>query len=179
MSVENTVNLIKQNAANSKILVIGDVMLDEYLFCSANRISPEAPVPVTKVENRDFKAGGAANVAVNISNLGSQTTLIGILGDDKNAGLIRTILKNRNVSYEFVIDESAPTICKTRVISAGQQMIRIDQENVYSEDASKKLIDKTVQLMKNFDLIVISDYAKGSLKNIKTIFEFSKQYNKK
>lgn len=179
MSIKNSISLIKQNATNSKILVVGDVMLDEYLFCTANRISPEAPVPVTKIKSREFRAGGAANVAVNISNLGAQTTLIGVVGIDKNAGLIETILKERNVNYELIIDETVSTICKTRVISEGQQMIRIDQEDILSQDTAEKLANKVIQIIKDFDLIVISDYAKGSLKQIQTIFKFANEYNKK
>lgn len=153
-----------------KVLVIGDVMVDKYLWGEVTRISPEAPVPVVKLKKTSFIAGGAANVAANIAGLGATAYLIGIVGNDAEGQNFAEVLEKTDVSAEYIVKSvSRPTTVKTRIIAHNQQIARLDQES--SEDPTEAEED---QLWHNFqdraaeaDILVISDYAKGVLsKNI-------------
>ena len=123
-----TINL--NNFQNIKALVIGDLMIDEYLWGSMDRISPEAPVPVVHVQETDDRPGGAANVAVNLASLGAGTRLIGVVGEDAAADTLEKILGGQGIHCDFARVGDRPTITKTRVQSRGQQLIRLDQEKV-------------------------------------------------
>src|SRR3954467_7947173 len=112
-----------------RVLVLGDVMLDEYLIGDVRRISPEAPVPIVDVHSRTHVPGGAANVASNITSLGGFPVLIGIVGTDESADHLRSVLATNGVSSEWLIKANErPTITKTRIVSGQQQIVRLDRE---------------------------------------------------
>jgi D-beta-D-heptose 7-phosphate kinase/D-beta-D-heptose 1-phosphate adenosyltransferase len=115
--------------SKTRVVVAGDVMLDQYLFGATSRISPEAPVPVVHVQQTDDRPGGAANVAVNLASLGVKTCLIGAVGNDAAASTLETLLQAQGIDCDFARVSDRPTITKTRVQSRGQQLIRLDQEN--------------------------------------------------
>ena len=146
------------------ILVVGDVILDRYLYGKTRRISPEAPVPVVKVDRSEERPGGAANVAANIRGLGLDVQLIGITGDDEFADTLLHKLEDSGVSCDFVRQKDFPTITKIRVLSQNQQLLRLDYEEDSEEvDASalRVLFQKYIQGSR---VVILSDYAKGSLK---------------
>jgi D-beta-D-heptose 7-phosphate kinase / D-beta-D-heptose 1-phosphate adenosyltransferase len=148
---------------DKRILVFGDVILDRYIFGNVNRISPEAPVPVVKVSNEEFRAGGAGNVAVNIDKLGSVGLLMGITGNDIYAD---EILKLKPVNNLIHKSPSNQTLVKTRVISQRQQIVRIDREEpiqVTPELENQIISTLTPFTKKDLHGIVVSDYAKGTL----------------
>ena len=141
-----------------KIAVIGDVMLDEYIFGSVSRINPEAPVPVLEFGRREYRLGGAANVANNIFALGGHCVLIGRIGKDKK---IKKILNEKNIHFDFIEDESLTTIIKTRMMAGTQQLLRLDNEK--KTPITSKDVKKIVKKVRNVDIIIISDYAKGMI----------------
>lgn len=151
-----------------KVLIIGDVMLDRFWWGTVTRISPEAPVPIIKLEKTSLAAGGAANVAANVAGLGAQPFLIGVIGDDDEARLLPDVLNSRQVSDEFLIClPTRQTTVKTRIIAHNQQIARLDQEsreqiNSAEEEKIWKIYDK---LLKKSDVVIISDYNKGMLTN--------------
>ena len=151
--------------SKTHVVVAGDVMLDRYLFGSTGRISPEAPVPVVHVQETDDRPGGAANVAVNLASLGVTTRLVGVVGNDDAADSLRSILKSREIQCHFHTVEDRPTITKTRVQSRGQQLIRLDQEDVAAlpGDEVVKVLRNSI---KNAGAVVLSDYAKGALADV-------------
>jgi rfaE bifunctional protein kinase chain/domain len=147
-----------------RILVIGDVMLDHYIWGDATRISPEAPVPVIDIARDSWSAGGAANVAVNIAGLGARCTVYGFIGADAAGERLRSILKERGVDA-IGSPGDGMTIVKTRVMVQHQQLCRLDRESAprsYASDAASagKLLADAV---KNCDAVILSDYAKGLL----------------
>ena len=141
-------------------------MLDRYLFGSTGRISPEAPVPVVHVHETDDRPGGAANVAVNLASLGAGTRLVGLVGRDAAADALQSILEKRGIQCDFQAVDDRPTITKTRVQSRGQQLIRLDQEDVapLSNDGVGSRLSKA---LKGAGAIVLSDYGKGALADVK------------
>jgi D-beta-D-heptose 7-phosphate kinase/D-beta-D-heptose 1-phosphate adenosyltransferase len=161
------INQKKINFNNKKVLIVGDVILDKYVFGSVNRISPEAPVPVIRVKNRSEVLGGAANVAHNIVSLGGQVHLFGLIGEDDTGELIIDLLTKSKVSSSLY--KKLPyTISKTRIIGEHQQIARIDSEpeNFVLEDVdSSSILNDLTELVSRFDCLVISDYAKGLLSN--------------
>ena len=147
------------------MLVVGDVMLDRYVFGGTSRISPEAPVPVVHVQQNDDRAGGAANVASNLARLGVTTTLLGIVGDDDEANALRSAMEKCGVDCSFTVANGWPTITKTRVQSRGQQLIRIDREQPVTV-GSEQLTSALIRQLKSADAVVLSDYGKGSLSDV-------------
>lgn len=155
---------IISNFKDAKILVIGDLILDEFLWGDVSRISPEAPVPVVWVRNESFMPGGASNVANNIRSLGANVYLSGVIGDDEHGAILKGELGQRGVNVEGVlIDESRPTTLKTRVVAHHQQVVRIDKEKVdhLSSDIISKIINYTKAIIDDMDAIIIEDYGKG------------------
>ncbi len=149
-----------------KVLIVGDVMLDRYWWGSVRRISPEAPVPVVKLERTSVAAGGAANVAANVVGLGAETFLIGIVGYDAEATILAKILNNSNISAQYLISlENRQTSVKTRIIAHSQQVVRLDQENTtpITEIEAENIFEKIEQVFEEADIVIISDYAKGFL----------------
>ena len=150
-------------ATRPHILVIGDIMLDQYVAGNVTRISPEAPVPVVKVDREWSTLGGAGNVAANVASLGGKATLLGLIGSDASAGTILDSCSNLGIT-SAVIQGTQQTIVKTRVVS-GQQIVRFDREEelVWSELQLKELSSKLESLIPGSDVILLSDYAKGTL----------------
>ncbi len=163
------------NFNNITISVLGDVMLDRYLFGKSDRISPEAPVPVVNISKTEDRAGGAANVAVNLNQLGIQTNLIGLLGDDEEGKILESILFGAGVSFHLKKIRSTNTTIKTRIQSRGQQLIRFDKdsysnESFFSEDEINKIII-------NSHALIVSDYEKGATIGIEKILKFCRENN--
>jgi rfaE bifunctional protein kinase chain/domain len=149
-----------------KVLVVGDVMLDRYWWGDVDRISPEAPVPVVKLNKTTTIAGGAANVAANVAGLGAQPFLVGIVGDDEEAKLFPEVLKTSMVSAEFLVEcTGRPTTVKTRVVAHSQQIVRLDQEtdSPISTDEEASVWKVLEELLDTIDIVIVSDYAKGLL----------------
>jgi len=148
-----------------KVLIVGDVMLDRYWWGSSERISPEAPVPVVRLNKTSLVAGGAANVAANVAGLGAQPFLVGAVGDDAEAGLLHELLTASGINPEFLLNiKNRPTTVKTRVIAHSQQVVRIDRESnlEITEKEEEILWRKIKNTLKKTDIVIISDYAKGS-----------------
>ncbi len=150
--------------SDTRILVVGDLILDHYIWGTVNRVSPEAPVPVVHVNSESYRMGGAANVYHNIGTLGGQVELCGVIGDDSYG---KQILKDiRNISKQrtgIFIDRSRPTIKKTRVIAHNQQIVRYDveQREKIASSIERKIIRHVDSRLPDLSCIVISDYAKG------------------
>lgn len=156
-------SLIVPDFASVKALVAGDLMLDRYWFGPTSRISPEAPVPVVKVTQTEVRAGGAANVAVNLASLGARTILTGVIGRDADGGALRQLLGERGVRLELVESARCPTITKLRVLSRNQQLIRLDTEDHFEAadaEALTALVDRQAQ---DASVCILSDYGKGTL----------------
>ena len=148
-----------------KVLVIGDIMLDTYYEGDASRISPEAPVPVVKIERKRNMLGGAGNVARNITSLGSDCTIISLVGEDYHGKIIKNLLEEANVRPILLEDEERLTTVKSRIFARNQQMIRYDEETVkaVSDPIKSTLKQKIAENIKNSNVIVLSDYGKGFL----------------
>lgn len=165
-----------------KVLVVGDVMLDRYWWGSVNRISPEAPVPVVKLDKRTLSAGGAANVAANIAGLGAKPLLVGIIGDDEGGKELCQVMERINVSTEHLIKFAGrPTTVKTRIVAHHQHVVRIDDENVspLNHDEITYLKENVLSLLSATDVLLLSDYAKGTLSQefLKDIISAAKEKN--
>lgn len=154
----------------TKILVVGDVMLDEYWSGDAGRISPEAPVPVVKISKKEIRAGGAANVALNIAALGGEAHIMGVIGDDHYGSQLSSLLTQKSISADWVYSPSG-TICKLRVLSQHQQLIRMDFEKSISAESAQQLSEKVVDMVAKYDVLVVSDYAKGSLQSVEAMIK--------
>lgn len=152
-----------------RILVVGDLMLDQYSFGPTSRISPEAPVPVVRVTETEARAGGAANVAVNLSSLGAVTTVAGIVGKDANATVLRELLESQGVQTALAESADRPTITKLRVLSRNQQLLRLDTEEVYAADDASKVAGVLKNELASNDICILSDYAKGTLGDVSAL----------
>lgn len=166
-----------------KIAVVGDMMLDEYLIGKVNRISPEAPVPIVNIEEERFVLGGASNVANNLKTLDSQVLVYGVIGNDDNGDKFIRELDSKGIdSMGIVKDNTRPTIIKSRVLSQGQQLLRLDWEKStnISENIQNKIIENLEKNIEDIDAILLSDYNKGVLTDYvsKKIIEVAKKYNK-
>ncbi|KXK06936.1 MAG: D-heptose-7- phosphate 1-kinase,D-heptose-1-phosphate adenylyltransferase [Acidobacteria bacterium OLB17] len=154
------------NFQNTTVAVIGDVMLDRYWWGSVNRISPEAPVPVVKIERMTLAAGGAANVAANIAAYGAACRLVGVIGDDDAGTQTREVLRSAGVSdSDLVVSTGRPSTVKTRLVAHSQQVARIDQEDESrcSHQVEAEILDRISSAVEAADVVVLSDYAKGVL----------------
>jgi D-beta-D-heptose 7-phosphate kinase/D-beta-D-heptose 1-phosphate adenosyltransferase len=147
----------------ARVLVVGDVMLDRYWHGATSRISPEAPVPVVHVRQSEERAGGAANVALNIAALGVQTRLLGVTGDDEAATSLEALLNSAGIDCQFQKIGDTPTVTKLRVISRHQQLIRLDFEDGFDAIDTDALQAQYQQALEHCDVVVLSDYGKGTL----------------
>jgi rfaE bifunctional protein kinase chain/domain len=157
-------NQIFSHWGGHKILILGDVMLDEYLWGNVSRISPEAPVPVVEILRESIKLGGAANVALNIKTLGDEPVLVGVIGKDKNGERMREALSSVQIPDEGIfVESSRQTTIKTRVIAHSQQVVRTDRED--TEEMSLELTERIIDLVRRkigeIQALIISDYGKG------------------
>ncbi|HVG17791.1 MAG TPA: D-glycero-beta-D-manno-heptose-7-phosphate kinase [Blastocatellia bacterium] len=149
-----------------RIVVLGDVMLDEFIWGRVRRISPEAPVPVVEVERQTLALGGAGNVVSNLVALGASPAPVGIVGDDTDAGRLRSAFDRLGVSTDgLVVDAARPTTLKMRIIAHNQQVVRADRESraVISEEIEGRLVARLLSRMEMADALVVSDYNKGLL----------------
>jgi rfaE bifunctional protein kinase chain/domain len=149
-----------------KVLIVGDVMLDRYCWGSVSRISPEAPVPIVRLEKTTVAAGGAANVAANVVGLGAETFMVGVVGDDSEAKILAEILEKMNISADYLFSiRNRQTSVKTRIIAHSQQVVRLDAENTapISENEVEKIFENIERVFEESDIVIVSDYAKGFL----------------
>ncbi|MCB8890649.1 bifunctional D-glycero-beta-D-manno-heptose-7-phosphate kinase/D-glycero-beta-D-manno-heptose 1-phosphate adenylyltransferase HldE [Vreelandella malpeensis] len=164
---------------HARVLVVGDVMLDRYWHGSTSRISPEAPVPVVRVEGADDRPGGAANVALNIAALGAQVALAGVVGDDEHAALLKEQLDTANVSTHFQVSPGIPTITKLRVMSRNQQLLRLDFEQSLAGVETDELLAQVDAALFEADVMILSDYGKGTLNQVERLIEMAKAQGKR
>jgi rfaE bifunctional protein kinase chain/domain len=148
---------------NKRVLVIGDIILDHYIWGRVSRISPEAPVPVVEVTRESFLLGGAANVVHNIVSLGARASVVGIIGEDMAGEALRSMLDQKGVDCSGLFIENRPTTVKTRVIAHNQQVVRFDREDSKYVDGRilKALLTHISSALKETDAVIISDYRKG------------------
>jgi D-beta-D-heptose 7-phosphate kinase/D-beta-D-heptose 1-phosphate adenosyltransferase len=167
----------------AKVLVVGDLILDEFIWGNVSRISPEAPVPVVWVDSENFMPGGASNVANNIRSLGGEVFLSGVVGEDSRGEVLESLLRKKGIHCAGILaDKSRPTIQKTRVIAHHQQVVRIDREIVHplSEALVKELIGFIQDRIKEVDALIIEDYGKGVIvpRLVEASVKAAKKYKK-
>lgn len=169
----------REDIARCRILVVGDVMLDRYWFGSVNRISPEAPVPVVNIESETEKAGGAANVALNINALGAQVTLLSCVGCDEASVKLRFLMQDAGVDVLFQEDVTLQTMVKLRVVARQQQVLRIDFEKKPDHEVLVRMLADYKSQLSNHDVVVFSDYGKGGLTHIEKMIGIACSAGKK
>lgn len=160
---------------SAKVLVVGDIILDQYIYGETHRLSPEAPVPIVRVTETEERAGGAANVAVNVSSLDVSVQLLGITGKDESSARLEKILIEKGVECHFIYQDDFPTITKQRVLSRHQQLIRLDYEKEANSIDTEPLIEKYLELIESVDVIILSDYAKGSLDKVQILIKHARE----
>jgi D-beta-D-heptose 7-phosphate kinase/D-beta-D-heptose 1-phosphate adenosyltransferase len=158
---------ITKEFAKARVLVLGDVMLDQYWWGTVDRISPEAPVPVVRLDRTTIAAGGAANVAMNVAGLGAKPILMGGVGDDVEARLLIGHLNERGISSEYLKTLARPTSVKTRIVAHGQHVVRIDKEKLMPLAAKEEdaVVRSALDVVDLVDAVIVSDYAKGFVTN--------------
>lgn len=167
------------NTASSRVLVVGDVMLDRYWFGEVSRISPEAPVPIVHVRKTEERPGGAANVARNIASLGGQATLLSVVGDDEPGRALADLLAAENVATHFHKDASLPTTVKLRVIGRQQQLMRIDFETPPSREVLEDKLGDFEAMVDAHNVVILSDYGKGGLTHVTKMIDAAKRHGKR
>lgn len=152
-----------QKLAGKSVMIIGDVMLDQYIFGAVERISPEAPVPVVMVDRHEYRLGGASNVARNIASLGGQCVLMGLLGEDEEGKRVKSLLRKHGIADCCLVQRDGPTTTKTRVIAQQQQVVRIDRENAHLNWMQERtsMLEAVAEQIKACAVVIISDYGKG------------------
>lgn len=163
--LQRVIREIEHRWTSKRLLVVGDVMLDKYIWGEVGRISPEAPVPVVRGMHQNDKPGGAANVAMNVARLGAQATVVGFTGGDENEKQLAACLLANGIEPHFVVTSDFPTITKTRILGGQQQMLRLDFERTGAREpaAHDQLIEQALALLPRCDALVLSDYAKGAI----------------
>jgi len=164
--------------SKTRLLVVGDVMLDRYWFGDTGRISPEAPVPVVQVAKIDERLGGAANVARNASALGAKTTILGVIGQDEAGKRVEQLLQESGVQSQLQADSKVPTTVKLRVIARQQQLIRLDFEETPGQNSLDEKLKRFESLLPQVDVVILSDYGKGALEQVSAMIALAKA-NKK
>jgi len=163
----------------TRLLIVGDVMLDRYWFGDVSRISPEAPVPVVKVDHSEERPGGAANVARNAAALGAQVGLLSVVGDDEAGASLKRLMAAGNIAASLLVDPAIDTTVKLRVIARQQQLLRIDFETAPSHEVLRaKLIEFEARLPQ-CDAVILSDYGKGGLTHIGDMIRLAREAGKK
>ena len=166
------------DTSKARILVVGDVMLDRYWFGDVDRISPEAPVPVVRVQRTEERPGGAANVARNGSALGATVSVLSVVGDDEAAVVLGRLVSEAGVRSLMQKDAALSTTIKLRVLGRQQQLLRIDFENTPSENVLKAKLDSYKQELANHDVVVLSDYGKGGLTLVQDMIDLARAAGK-
>lgn len=160
----NRINRVVESIGQARVLILGDIMIDEYMIGSVERISPEAPVPVVEIESERVLLGGAANVAANVRALEDEPILIGLVGQDEAAGKLSGLLSQKGISSAYLVtDPNRPTTVKTRVIAHSQQVVRVDRETreAVAGKLEEKIFSQVSDLSSTIGGIIISDYGKG------------------
>lgn len=164
--------------AQARVLVAGDVMLDRYWFGDVSRISPEAPVPIAKIRDTEHRAGGAANVARNIAALGGQVGLLSVTGDDEAADILAALLEEDGISAHLHRNSGLATTLKLRVLARHQQLIRLDFEDLPDSDSLNRLYGDYLQLLPQYDAVILSDYGKGILTHVAALIQAARAAGK-
>lgn len=167
-----------EKAAGVRLLVVGDVMLDRYWFGDVSRISPEAPVPVVKVERLEERLGGAANVARNAAALGARTALLSVVGDDEAGRSLARMLGEAGITPSLQVDADIDTTVKLRVIGRQQQLLRIDFETTPSHEVLRAKLQDFAGRVANCDALILSDYGKGGLAHISEMIRLARAAGK-
>ena len=168
----------RERLARARVLVVGDAMLDRYWFGAVERISPEAPVPVVRVNREEERLGGAANVALNVKTLGAQATLLTVVGDDEPARTLRRLLERDGVATVLGQDPNLYTIVKLRVIGRSQQLLRIDFENQPDHEVLAAMLADFERALPGHDAVLFSDYGKGGLTHLPRMIESARRAGK-
>lgn len=171
-----TLSLHLEQFPQAKILVIGDIMLDKFIWGDVTRVSPEAPVPVVHVKNETCAPGGAANAAMNVAALGAKCFLTGLTGDDASRDILLTLLRSKNINTDGLHTHDHPTIQKVRIMGNNHQLVRYDYEEKTSNEKEQAIIDYIKTIINDIDIILVSDYAKGTI--TQRIMEELKKLNK-
>jgi len=169
---------LKARLRKARVLVVGDAMLDRYLFGEVERISPEAPVPVVRVTREEHRLGGAANVALNVKALGPGVTLITVVGDDEPARRLESLLKTQAVEVILGRDQKLFTCVKLRVIGRAQQLVRVDFENQPDHEVLADMLSDFARVVPQYDAVLFSDYGKGGLTHIPRMIELARDAGK-
>ncbi|MES2770907.1 MAG: D-glycero-beta-D-manno-heptose-7-phosphate kinase [Pseudomonadota bacterium] len=162
-----------------RLLIVGDVMLDRYWFGGVSRISPEAPVPIVKVERSDERPGGAANVARNAESLAAETSLLSVVGDDEAGRMLKNLLNEHAIDSNLFVDSAISTTVKLRVISRQQQLLRIDFETEPSHEILRAQFAEFSRRLPDCDVLILSDYGKGGLAHIGEMIAMARAAGKK
>ena len=173
-----TAPIPRDRLARARVLVVGDAMLDRYWFGAVDRISPEAPVPVVRVNREEERLGGAGNVALNVKALGAQATLLTVVGDDEPARKLRALLEREGVRAVLGSDPQLYTIVKLRVIGRSQQLIRVDFENQPDHEVLTAMLGDYERELARHDAVLFSDYGKGGLTHIPRMIELARAAGK-
>ncbi len=165
--VNNLISILER-FAGKKAMVIGDVMVDAYILGETKRISPEGPVPVLNVQQREYRLGGAANVALNLKSLGAEVMLCSVIGDDDYANIFTNLIKKHHLNHALILqDKSRKTTHKTRLLARGQQLLRVDDESTHflSAEIENRFNQKCIESLAAFrpDILIFQDYDKGVL----------------
>jgi rfaE bifunctional protein kinase chain/domain len=169
---------LKARLAKARVLVVGDAMLDRYLFGEVERISPEAPVPVVRVTREEHRLGGAANVALNVKALGPGVTLMTAVGEDEPARTLEALLKTQAVEVVLGRDPQLFTCVKLRVIGRAQQLVRVDFENQPDHEVLADMLTDFGRVLPQHDAVLFSDYGKGGLTHIPRMIELARAAGK-
>jgi rfaE bifunctional protein kinase chain/domain len=159
----------------ARVLVVGDVMLDRYWFGEVGRISPEAPVPVVKIDKTQDLPGGAANVARNAAALGAQIQLLSVVGRDEAGTRLRQLLRKERISAQLHVDPTISTTIKLRVIARKQQLLRVDFETEPSHETLASKLRDFEKMLRKVDVVILSDYGKGGLKHIVSMIRLARR----
>jgi rfaE bifunctional protein kinase chain/domain len=170
--------MTREEIARARVLVVGDVMLDRYWFGDVDRISPEAPVPVVRVARTEERLGGAANVARNITALGAQAGLLSVVGDDEAGRTIARLAAAEHIGDHLQVDAALPTTVKLRIVARRQQLARLDFESTPEAEALEAHLDQYGALLREYDLVILSDYGKGGLAHIGRMIAMAREAGK-
>ena len=175
---EQEIRKVFSSFNDKKVLLIGDAMIDEYIWGKVKRMSPEAPVPVVEIDKHEIRLGGSANCALNIKSLGANPILCTVIGDDINGIKFEKLMKDSNLSTDgvLIVDDRKTTV-KTRIISEGKHQLRVDEEDTHPIKKENQFINKIDSLLENTSIIILQDYNKGVLtkKIIRTLISKAKE----